>query len=118
MAVVKSKRKYEVNPGKLAQLKTINSPEAYDPLKAVQQQLAAAAAKLQLDPRIHEMLKEPQTVMEVNIPVNMDDGSVKVFKGWRSQHNVAPGPAKGGLRYHPLVNVNEVKALSMWMTFK
>jgi len=94
------------------------STENYNPLKVVQKQIADAAEKLQLDPRIHEMLKEPERVLEVNIPVKMDDGSVKVFKGWRSQHNTAIGPAKGGLRYHPDVTLDEVKALSMWMTFK
>ena len=56
--------------------------------------------------------------MEVTIPVKMDDGSIKTFKGWRSQHCLAMGPAKGGIRYHPDVCLDEVKALSMWMTFK
>jgi glutamate dehydrogenase len=92
--------------------------EAYNPLKVAQAQIASAAEKLQLDPRIHEILKETERCLEVNIPVKMDDGSVKVFKGWRSIHNTAMGPAKGGLRYHPNVNLDEVKALSMWMTFK
>lgn len=94
------------------------STETYNPLKVVQQQLAAAAEYLELDPRIHEILKEPNTVIEVSIPVKMDNGTIQVFKGWRSQHNIAVGPAKGGLRYHPDVNIDEVKALSMWMTFK
>ncbi len=92
--------------------------DAYNPLKVVQLQIKEAADALGLDPRIHELLKEPSRVLEVSIPVKMDDGTVKVFKGWRSQHATALGPAKGGLRYHPDVNVDEVKALSMWMTFK
>ena len=92
--------------------------DAYNPLKAVQLQIKEAADALGLDPRIHELLKEPSRVLEVSIPVKMDDGSVKVFKGWRSQHATALGPAKGGIRYHPNVNIDEVKALSMWMTFK
>lgn len=57
-------------------------------------------------------------VLEVSIPVQMDDGTVKVFKGYRSQHNDALGPTKGGIRFHPDVTLDEVKALSMWMTFK
>jgi len=57
-------------------------------------------------------------VLEVSIPVRMDDGSLRVFKGWRSQHNDALGPTKGGIRFHQNVNLDEVKALSMWMTFK
>lgn len=92
--------------------------EAYNPLHVVQQQIADVAEKLQLDPRIHELLKEPVRCLEVSIPVKMDDGTLKVFKGWRSQHNDALGPAKGGIRYHINVTMDEVKALSMWMTFK
>lgn len=92
--------------------------EAYNPLHVVQQQIAVAAEKLDLDPRIHELLKEPVRCLEVSIPVKMDDGSLQIFKGWRSQHNDALGPAKGGIRYHPDAYVDEVKALSMWMTFK
>lgn len=94
------------------------SKEAYNPLQVVQKQIADAAEKLELDPRIHELLKEPVRCLEVNIPVVMDDGSIKVFKGWRAQHNDAVGPAKGGIRYHPDAYVDEVKALAMWMTFK
>ncbi|MBP1764592.1 MAG: glutamate dehydrogenase [Firmicutes bacterium] len=90
----------------------------YNPLLVAQKQIAHAAEKLQLDPRIHEMLKEPERCLEVSIPVKMDDGSIQVFKGWRCQHNTAIGPAKGGLRYHPDVTQEEVKALAMWMTFK
>lgn len=86
--------------------------------KIAQQQISAAAAKLGLEPEIVEMLKEPQRVIEVNFPVKMDDGSIRIFKGFRSQHNDALGPFKGGIRFHPDVNVDEVKALSMWMTFK
>jgi glutamate dehydrogenase len=94
------------------------SKDLYNPLQVVQKQLAVAAEKLELDPRIHELLKEPVRCLEVNIPVKMDDGSIRVFKGWRAQHNDAVGPAKGGIRYHPDAYPDEVKALSMWMTFK
>ncbi|WP_245001119.1 Glu/Leu/Phe/Val family dehydrogenase [Caldalkalibacillus thermarum] len=64
------------------------------------------------------ILKKPKRVISVTFPVKMDDGSVQVFEGYRSQHNDAIGPAKGGIRFHPSVNRDEVIALSMWMTFK
>jgi len=82
------------------------------------QQVSTAGERLGLKPEVIEMLKEPRRVLEVNFPVKMDDGSIQVFKGFRSQHSDAVGPAKGGIRFHPDVNVDEVKALSMWMTFK
>ncbi|WP_143606726.1 Glu/Leu/Phe/Val family dehydrogenase [Thermosipho atlanticus] len=65
-----------------------------------------------------EILKNPLRIIEVSIPVKMDDGSIKVFKGWRSQHNNALGPTKGGIRYHPDVTKEEVMALSAWMSIK
>ena len=71
-----------------------------------------------MEPQVYELLKEPRRVIEVNIPVKMDDGSIKVFKGYRSQHCDAVGPTKGGIRFHPNVSLEEVKALSIWMTFK
>ncbi|MBZ2174888.1 Glu/Leu/Phe/Val dehydrogenase [Schnuerera sp. xch1] len=92
--------------------------ENLNPLKNSQNQVKAACDKLALDPAVYEILKEPQRVIEVNIPVRMDDGSIKTFKGFRAQHNDAVGPTKGGVRFHPGVNIDEVKALSIWMTFK
>ncbi|NLM06423.1 MAG: Glu/Leu/Phe/Val dehydrogenase [Tissierellia bacterium] len=92
--------------------------EHLNPFENAQQQIKIACDKLGLGPEVYEFLKEPQRVIEVNIPVKMDDGSLKVFKGWRSSHNTAIGPAKGGVRFHPGVNYDEVKALSIWMTFK
>lgn len=89
-----------------------------NPFHIAQEQLDTAAHRLNLDPGIHAILREPKRVLEVNFPVKMDDGSVKVFKGFRSQHCDAVGPAKGGIRFHPQVTLDEVKALSMWMTFK
>lgn len=83
-----------------------------------QAQVKKACDKLGMEPNVYELLKEPQRVIEVNIPVKMDDGSIKVFKGFRSQHNDAVGPTKGGVRFHPNVSLEEVKALSIWMTFK
>ncbi len=71
-----------------------------------------------MEPAVYELLKEPMRVIEVSIPVKMDDGSIKTFKGFRSQHNDAVGPTKGGIRFHQNVSRDEVKALSIWMTFK
>lgn len=92
--------------------------DTLNPLVAAQEKVKAACDKLGADPAVYELLKEPQRTIEINIPVKMDDGSLKVFKGWRAAHNSAVGPCKGGVRFHPNVNADEVKALSLWMTFK
>ncbi|HHT20717.1 MAG TPA: Glu/Leu/Phe/Val dehydrogenase [Tissierellia bacterium] len=89
-----------------------------NPLESAQLQVKHACDRLGLDPAVYELLKEPQRVIEVSIPVKMDDGTLKTFKGYRSMHNDAIGPGKGGIRFHPGVNLDEVKALSIWMTFK
>lgn len=89
-----------------------------NPLENAQAQVKRACEILGYEPSIYEILKEPQRFIEISIPVHMDDGSLKVFKGYRSQHNDAVGPTKGGLRFHPGVHADEVKALSIWMTFK
>lgn len=89
-----------------------------NPFETAQKQIKAGADKLGLPAAAFEILKQPMRVMTVAIPVEMDDGSVKVFTGYRSQHNHAIGPLKGGIRYHPDVTLEEVMALSMWMTFK
>lgn len=89
-----------------------------DPWQNALKQLASAAKILKLDPGIHEMLASPKKVLTVSLPVKMDDGRIKVFTGFRSQHNDFRGPFKGGIRYHPDVTIEEVKALSMWMTWK
>lgn len=89
-----------------------------NPFEIAQQQIKTACDKLGAEPEVYELLKEPMRVLEVSIPVRMDDGSIKVFKGFRSQHNDAPGPTKGGIRFHQDVTRDEVKALSTWMTFK
>jgi hypothetical protein len=89
-----------------------------NPYEAALHQLDLAAEKLGLDPATHEVLRHPQRILIVNIPVHMDDGSIRVFTGYRSQYNDALGPTKGGIRYHPEVNLDEVIALSAWMTFK
>ena len=77
-----------------------------------------ALEKLGYDEGMYELLKEPLRMVEVRIPVRMDDGKVQVFTGYRGQHNDAVGPTKGGIRFHPGVTADEVKALSMWMTLK
>lgn len=92
--------------------------ESLNPLVNSQRQLKSACDLLGVDPIVYELLKEPQRVIEITIPVKMDDGTVKVFKGWRSAHSSAIGPSKGGCRFHQNVCMDEVKALSLWMTFK
>ena len=89
-----------------------------NPYQVAVEQLERAAKIAEIDPQAVEILKYPQRVIRVSIPVKMDDGSVKVFVGYRSQHNNALGPYKGGIRYHPSVTMGEVIALSMWMTWK
>ncbi len=83
-----------------------------------QEQFLKAAKKMNLDENIINILKEPQEALEVSIPIKTDSGKVKVFKGYRVHHNNARGPYKGGIRYHPNVTLEEVKALAMWMTWK
>ncbi|SDJ94286.1 Glu/Leu/Phe/Val family dehydrogenase [Natronincola ferrireducens] len=86
--------------------------------ETAQKQVKQACDKLGTDPAVYEILKNPMRVLEVAVPVKMDDGTVKSFIGYRAQHNDAIGPFKGGIRFHPDVNLDEVKALSTWMTFK
>ena len=89
-----------------------------NPYEAVLQLLQLASKKLDLDPGVHEILKRPMRTMIVNIPIAMDDGSIQVFTGYRVQYNDILGPTKGGIRYHPELTLDEVVALSAWMTFK
>jgi glutamate dehydrogenase (NAD(P)+) len=81
-------------------------------------QLDDAAKEMNLDPGVHEVLRNPRRALEVSVPTRMDDGTVKVFTGYRVHHNTSRGPSKGGIRYHPQVTLDEVKALAMWMTWK
>ncbi|WP_447978705.1 Glu/Leu/Phe/Val family dehydrogenase [Candidatus Nitrospira bockiana] len=81
-------------------------------------QFDQAAEMMGLDPNLRERLKMPDRSLIVSVPVRMDDGTVKVFTGYRVQHDSARGPSKGGIRYHPGVNLGEVAALAMWMTWK
>jgi glutamate dehydrogenase (NAD(P)+) len=89
-----------------------------DAWAVAQRQFDIAAARLNLDPRLSAVLREAERELIVSVPVRMDDGSVKVFTGYRVQHNLGRGPSKGGLRYHQDVTLNEVRALAMWMTWK
>lgn|SRR3712207_241460 len=92
--------------------------ETLNPLLSAQAQVKKACDALGADPAVFELLKEPQRIIEISIPVKMDDGSIKTFKGYRSAHNDAVGPFKGGIRFHQNVNADEVKALSIWMSIK
>ncbi|HWX38740.1 MAG TPA: Glu/Leu/Phe/Val dehydrogenase [Candidatus Sulfotelmatobacter sp.] len=92
--------------------------EDLNPFRIAQIQFDMAAEYLKLDPGLRQILRTPKRVMEVSLPVRMDNGQTKVFVGYRVQHNVSRGPAKGGLRYHPNVTLDEVKALAAWMTWK
>ncbi|PAD39369.1 glutamate dehydrogenase [Terribacillus sp. 7520-G] len=89
-----------------------------DLLESTQRVVQSALKKLGYPEEVYELLKEPVRLMTVRIPVRMDDGSTKIFTGYRAQHNDAVGPTKGGVRFHPEVSENEVKALSIWMSLK
>jgi glutamate dehydrogenase (NAD(P)+) len=97
---------------------TEQAAPAINPWHVAQQQFDLAADKLNLDPGLRRVLRECRRELTVNFPVKMDDGSVHVFTGYRVQHNLGRGPAKGGIRYHQDVTLDEVKALAMWMTWK
>jgi glutamate dehydrogenase len=95
-----------------------NTTENVNVLYATQTVIEEALKRLGFGEEMYELLKEPLRVLTVRIPIRMDDGKVKVFTGYRAQHNDAVGPTKGGVRFHPDVNEDEVKALSMWMSLK
>jgi glutamate dehydrogenase/leucine dehydrogenase len=88
------------------------------PFETAAAQLEKAAAYLDIDPDILELLKAPQRIIHLEFPVRMDNGRLKMFKAYRVQHNNVRGPFKGGIRYHPEVGIEEVKALASWMTWK
>jgi glutamate dehydrogenase/leucine dehydrogenase len=92
--------------------------EDLNPFRISQIQFDIAAEYLKLEPGLRQVLRAPKRVLEVSIPTKMDNGQLKVFTGYRVQHNIARGPAKGGIRYHPNVTLDEVKALASWMTWK
>src|SRR5258708_4797205 len=92
--------------------------EDLNPFRIAQIQFDMAAEFLKLDPGLRQILRTPKRVLEVSLPTKMDNGQVKVFTGYRLQHNVSRGPGKGGIRFHPNVTLDEVKALAAWMTWK
>ncbi len=92
--------------------------EELNPFKIAQSQLDAAAKIMNLDPHALAILREPKEIMEVRLPIIMDDGNVQVFKGFRVHYNNARGPMKGGIRFHPQETLDTVKALAAWMTWK
>ncbi len=94
------------------------SDKSFSAFQMAQTQFDLIAEKLSLDSATKELLRNPMREYHFNIPVRMDDGGVKVFRGFRVQHNDARGPSKGGIRFHPQETVDTVRALSMWMTWK
>lgn len=92
--------------------------KVYNPLESMMSRFEIAAKKLKLDPSIYNVLINPARVVTANLPIQMDDGTVKVFEGHRVQHSQTLGPSKGGIRYSESVNLDEVKALAAWMTWK
>jgi glutamate dehydrogenase (NAD(P)+) len=97
---------------------TENVAATTNPWNVAQRQFDLAADRLGLDPGLRRVLREPRRELTVHFPVKMDDGTTQVFIGYRVQHNLGRGPAKGGIRYHQDVSIDEVKALAMWMTWK
>jgi len=92
--------------------------KSYNPFEVAQQQFDKVAELLELDKATRDLLRVPMREYQFSIPVRMDDGRVKIFRGFRVQHNDARGPGKGGIRFHPLETIDTVRALSMWMTWK
>ncbi len=100
---------------------TIDSTASHlreNPFEIARQQLRLVGQTFNIDPNLINVLQECKKAVEVAIPICMDDGSIRTFTGFRVQHNIARGPSKGGIRYHPDVTLDEVKALAMWMTWK
>jgi glutamate dehydrogenase (NAD(P)+) len=100
---------------------TVEAPETHlheNPYELAKEQLRRVATTFQIDPNLVNVLSHCKKAVGVSIPVSMDDGTIQVFDGYRVTHNIARGPSKGGIRYHPSVTLDEVKALAMWMTWK
>src|SRR5438270_7414100 len=91
---------------------------AVNPYQMAVRQFEAAADKLNLSEDMREILRQPKRELVVNFPVRLDNGRIKTYTGYRVQHNVNRGPAKGGIRYGPEVTLDEVKSLAMWMTWQ
>ena len=102
-------------------MSTVDAPTSHlreNPFEIAREQLQRVATTFDIDANLVNVLGECKKAVEVSVPVGMDDGTTHVFKGYRVTHNVARGPSKGGIRYHPDVTLDEVKALAMWMTWK
>jgi glutamate dehydrogenase/leucine dehydrogenase len=97
---------------------TMTNGEKPNPFLVAQEQIHIAAQAINLDPGMEAVLRQPERELHVHFPVRMDDGSIRVFDGYRVQHSTARGPAKGGIRFHQDVSIDEVKALATWMTWK
>jgi glutamate dehydrogenase (NAD(P)+) len=100
---------------------TVEAPETHlreNPFELAKEQLRRVATTFQIDPNLISVLSQCKKAVAVSVPVYMDNGTIKVFEGYRVTHNIARGPSKGGIRYHPDVTLDEVKALAMWMTWK
>src|SRR5215469_13242523 len=102
----------------MAILNAVTTSEDLNPFRIALRQFENAAEKLKLDPGLREVLRSPRRALTLSLPIRMDDGTLKVFQGFRVQHNNARGPCKGGIRYHPNVSFDEVQALASWMTWK
>ncbi len=96
----------------------VNTQKELNPLANAERQFDEAADRLKLPDGIREVIKRPRRCTIVSLPIQLDDGTFKVFTGYRVQHSIVRGPAKGGIRYHPNVNLEEVTALAAWMTWK
>ena len=100
---------------------TVEAPVSHlreNPLELAREQLRRVAETFDIDSDLVQVLGECKKAVEVSIPTSLDDGSVTAFKGFRVTHNIARGPSKGGIRFHPDVTLDEVKSLAMWMTWK
>src|SRR5436853_6136846 len=104
--------------GLTARPAAVQTAEGLNSFRIARRQFDGAAEKCGLDPRLREVWRRPRRALSLSLPVKMDDGSVQVFDGFRVQHSSVRGPCKGGIRYHPNVTFDEVKALAMWMTWK
>jgi len=110
---------HDADPGAVPSVAPATARPPHDgPLATAQTQLAGAVRRLGYDDGLHAMLATSRREINVSIPLRRDDGSTALFHGYRVQHNVSRGPGKGGLRYHPAVDIDEVRALAMWMTWK
>jgi glutamate dehydrogenase/leucine dehydrogenase len=97
---------------------TKSSEQTINPYEVALKQLENVAGRINIDANVLEILKYPRRIITVSVPIRMDNGTIRVFTGYRVQHNMERGPYKGGIRYHPATDLDEVKALAMWMTWK